>query len=217
MKLFVLILVGFSFFIGCGKSKSAANQAITDLRIATKNLEDKSGILDSDPPQIEAEKADIEEVESAIAVLKKALAKKDVSKKTKATANQAIEEANQAIEAASRDIKIVNMAFYRHIYIEDLMSRIADLRVRTEKVREAYLAHATSASYIEEIIGKARYSMYTLRDRVAEVSANISQAGNSEGRALVNEAIEEVNQAIAKANRAIAEADQAIKDLLTLS
>lgn len=169
-------------------------------------------VIETYPPQTDIEEADIGAVESAVVTLQKAIAKENVSEKTKASANRAIEEANQAIDAANRTIKLVQQAFVRFHYIEDLETLITNLETKTEKVREAYLANATSTSYIEGIIQEARASIHALRSRVTEISENISQGG------FINEDIKaSVNQIIEKANQAITRADQAIKDLLTLS
>ena len=215
MKLFILLLAGFSLFVSCnGSKKNAADTAFTALKTTTKNLEDKLNIIDTDPPQIDFEEADIKAVESAVVVLKKAIAKKGVSEKTKASANQAIEKANQVIDIANSAVESVHKAFveyYRDTYIKDLEVLIANLEAKTEKVREAYLARATSINYTEGIIQETRASINVLKARVTNISKTTSQKGVSEDiKALVNQVVEKTNQAITKA-------DQAIKDLLTLS
>lgn len=197
--------------MGCNESeKSAADKAITALKTATENLKDKNIILSSNPPQIKVEDADIEAVESAVAALQKAIAKKDVSENTKASANQAIEEANRVINKANENVKLVEQEFVNFYYIRDLETLISNLETKTEKMKNAYLAHATSTSYIENIIQEARTSIQALKSRVTEVSKATSQANfHKDAKALIN-------QIIKKSNTAITSADQAIKNLLTL-
>ena len=216
MKNSILVFVGFIFLVGCGKKpadkpKTAADKAIATLKTATENLKHKSVILDSYPPKIKLKEADIEAVESAIAALEEAIAKKGVSEKTKVSANQAIKEANQSIKIArnnKEEVKQAFMEYYERYHLNDLKNHITDLEAQTEKVKEVYLARATSTSYIEEVISKARDSINNVRGHVAIAKADAKDAGE-EIKALVNQTVE-------KANQAIAAADQAIKNLLTL-
>lgn len=217
IKQFIFILAGFVLLVDCGGLKSSgaktsADKAITALKTATKNLEDKSVIIDTDPIQTDVGETDIEAVESAVAALQKAIAKKGVSEKTKAFANQAIEAANQAIEGANGTIKIVSEAFLKYhlsSHMEGFINRIADLEAQTEKVRIA------RSEYIEDIVRETRDSINGLRGHVTKVRHFIKNNVSEEEKALRD--VKRAHWAVERANQSITKAEQAIKDALPLT